>query len=56
MAFASFSYGWVAPSAPDREARLQGLNPTTDPLPSEDGLDLPTPRSPLEFSLPQDFL
>jgi hypothetical protein len=35
---------------------LQGLHPTTGPLPLTGGLDLPTPRSPLKFSLPRAFL
>jgi hypothetical protein len=56
LSFAPFSYGRVTPPAPDRDVRLQGFNPTAGPLSSTGGLDLPTPRSPLEFSLPRVFL
>jgi hypothetical protein len=56
LPFVPFSCRRVTPTAPDRETRLQGFNPTTGPLPLTGGLDLPAPRSPLEFSLPRAFL
>jgi len=56
LPFAPFSYTRVAPTAPDRDARLQGFDLTADPLPPTSGLDPPAPRSPLKFSLLRAFL
>jgi hypothetical protein len=56
LPFTPFSCCRVTPTAPDCETRLQGFNPTTGPLSLTGGLDLPAPRSPLEFSLLRAFL
>ena len=56
MTFSSFSYGRVAPTAPDPVVRLQGFAPTVDPSSLTGGLVLPAPRSPLKFSLLRAFL
>jgi hypothetical protein len=40
----------------DSPARLQGVDPGSDPLRLTGGLDLPSARSPLELSLPRAFV
>jgi hypothetical protein len=46
----------VSPTVQLRPSRLQGFDPGSDPLRRAGCLVLPTARSPLEFSLPRDFL